>query len=289
METVSLVTVIVITITIAVLALRRYSPTMLLIASNVIIFAIGLISGHDHTVIMELGFKSDISILLEEPWNLITSMFVHSDITHLAFNMIFLLAIGIPLENRIGKLRFLIIYLLGGMVGTLTFMALEINSAVIYVLVGASGAISALMGAMIMLYPREKIAFFMGPILTNQFTVFAMVMVWFALQLFLFLFDDSPVAYAAHLGGFAAGALIGWVIRPRETKKEELVLEILPLKELCVTYSLKEMYDYAENADNVTMRDMWIEKILNEVVCPVCGSRVRRKRDGFECTEGHKI
>jgi len=289
MDIVSWIAIAVIAVTLAVLASRRFSPTMLLIASNAIIFAVALISGHHLEVMFDLSFKSDISWFMSEPWTLVTSMFMHSGITHLAFNMIFLLAIGLPLESRIGKLRFAVIYLLGGMIGTLTFAALELSVSITYLLVGASGAISALMGAMIMLYPREKIAFFMGPILTNQFTVAAMIMVWFALQLFLFVFDDSPIAYAAHLGGFAAGAVIGWAIRPKEEDRENAVITILPLKNLCVTPSLKEMYGYAENAPDDETRGMWIDRILRDVRCPECDSSIVKKKGGFECTEGHTI
>ena len=290
METVSLIAAAIIAATLMILALRRYSPTMVLMASNVVIFAICIFGNYD-TLLFELSFKSEFSMFVNEPWTIVTSMFMHADIMHLAFNMIFLLAIGMPLEQRIGKLRFIVIYLIGGMIGNLVFMALEFDPYMIIMLVGASGTISALMGAMLMLYPRDKITFFLGPIITNQFTVRTMILVWFALQLFLFVFDSSsPVAYAAHLGGFAAGAGIAWMIRPQSGHDRlQNVQDISALKKLCTTPSLTEMYNYAESAKDIETRDIWTERILKDVRCPVCGSPIKKKRNGFECTEGHRI
>ena len=288
METVSMIAIAIITATLMILLLRKYSPTMVLMASNVVIFAICMFGNYD-TLLFELSFKSEFSMFLNEPWTIVTSMFMHAGIMHLAFNMIFLFAIGMPLEQRIGKIRFAVIYLLGGMIGDLVFMILEFDPYVIIMLVGASGAISALMGAMIMLYPKDRITFFLGPVITNQFTVRTMILVWFALQLFMLAFDDSPIAYTAHLGGFAAGAGIAWIIRPGTNGAPQRPQDISVLKKLCTTPALREMYDYAVSAKDSETRDIWTERMLKELRCPACGSEIRKKRDRFECTEGHRI
>jgi hypothetical protein len=129
--------------------------------------------------------------------------------------------------------------------------------------------------------------FFFGPLLTNRFPVWMPIMVWFALQLFLFTFDGSPIAYAAHLGGFAAGAGIAWAVRPKGAEMPRG--DISALRALCTTPSLKEMYGYAETAKDEETRKIWVERILKDVSCPICGSPIRKKRDGFECTDGHRI
>jgi membrane associated rhomboid family serine protease len=292
MEAVSGIAIVIILITLALLASRRYSPTIVLALSNVIIFFFFFIGtqGSNNVLLSELSFRSALSLFMQEPWTLITSMFVHADLLHLIFNMLFLIAIGFPLESRIGRGRFAVIYIIGGIAGTLVFSLTEIFTFGVR-LVGASGAISALMGAMLMLYPHERIMFFMGPLLTDRFTVRTAVLVWFALQLLLLAFDDSPVAYAAHLGGFTAGAAMAWMIRPEKAAENDLrkMCDISPLKPLCVTYSQKEMYEYAENARDRETRDIWVERLLKDVRCPECNAAIKKRGKGFECTNGHRI
>jgi len=291
METVSWAVIVIVSITFAILALRRSSPTMVLAVSNVIVYAAGMFGtkGTNVAVIAEHSFRSDMSSLFIEPWTLVTSMFVHADIFHLIFNMLFLIAIGLPLEARIGKGKFVMIYVIGGIIGTLIFSITEMFAVTVR-LVGASGAISALMGAMLVLYPKERIVFFLGPILTNRFKVWIPITVWFAMQLLFYVFDNSAVAYMAHIGGFAAGAGIAWTIRKRKISKDmHGARNITSLKGLCTAPALKEMYGYAETARDHETREMWTEKILDEVVCPICGSRIRKRMNGFTCTEGHRI
>ncbi|MDR0334340.1 MAG: rhomboid family intramembrane serine protease [Methanomassiliicoccaceae archaeon] len=291
METVSLIAALMIAAAFAVLALRKHSPTMVLVASNVIVYAIGIFGG-EHTVIAELGFKSDLSYIAQEPWTIITSMFVHADLLHLMFNMLFLLIIGMQLESRVGRWRFLAIYVIGGIAGTFFFSAVEtVSNFMPVILIGASGAISALFGAMLVLYPEERMLLPVGIILTNRFTVRTAALVWFAMQLILMMLDSSPIAYLAHIGGFLAGAGIAWAIRPKQMpdRGPRKAPDISPLKRLCTTVSLKEMYGYAETARDDETRTIWTERILRDVVCPVCGSPIRKKGGGFECTDGHRI
>ncbi|MCL2711998.1 MAG: rhomboid family intramembrane serine protease [Methanomassiliicoccaceae archaeon] len=292
MDVVSWIAIMIIVVTIAVLSTRRFSPTVVLIISNMVVAAtimIGSYDSFDMIIKFELGFKTILFHEGKELWTLITSLFVHGDLWHLMFNMIFLLAIGIPLESRIGRGRFVIIYFIGGIVGNITFAIAEWNAMPVF-LIGSSGAISALLGAMIMLYPKEKILFFFGPILTNRFPVWAPILVWFAIQLIMMPFD-TPVAYSAHLGGFAAGAGIAWMIRPKDAyiREERIVLNISPLEALCTSSSLKEMYDYAVNARENETAMMWVESILKGIRCPSCGSQIIIKGKGFECVNGHKI
>ena len=289
MEAISLVAIALIAITFAIIAITKISPTFVLVTSNVAVFVITAFWYGDmiNPATYDLCFSG--SSFFEEPWRIITSMFMHSGIEHLLFNMIFLVVIGIPLETRMGRWRFVSVYVTGGMIGSAVFAIVDGSSLLA---VGASGAISALMGAMIMLYPREKIMFFLGPILTNRFKVWVPILVWFGMQLFLFVFDSgSLTAYSAHLGGFAGGAAVAWMIRPRgfgqrgSLKKHD----ISALKQLCVTAALKERYEYAENARDDETRKMWIESILGIVRCPECGSEIKAKGKGFRCANGHEL
>jgi membrane associated rhomboid family serine protease len=292
METVSAAVLTLIAGTFIVLALRRYSPTLVLAISNVIIFTVIEIGyGKVNLTLSELGLRPSYLFAGKEPWTLITSMFLHADLYHLIFNLLFLIAIGLPLESRIGKWRFMAVYLLGGIAGSMLFAVVEWSASQNVILIGASGAISALLGAMLALYPREKIMFFLGPLLTNRFSVWVPIVVWFLLQLIFYSFDNSPVAYAAHIGGFAAGIGIASVLRPRSRTADGQpgTVDISPLKALCATSALAEMYRYAENAKDDETRDIWTDRILEFIICPVCGSAIKRRRKGFECTNGHEI
>ena len=294
METISLMVITFIVSTFIVLAVRKHSPTMVLAMSLAIVFIMtefGNINSVVNRTLYELGLSTSDLFAGKELWTLVTSMFLHADFFHLIFNIIFLIAIGLPLESRIGKRRFLTVYFLGGISGSIIFAALEWNMSVNVILIGASGAISALLGAMLMLYPKDKITFFLGPIITNKFSIWLPILVWFLLQLLLFSFDDSPVAYSAHIGGFAAGAATARFVRPNKVSENRQSNEsdISPLKALCTTSSLREMYGYAESARDPETRMIWTERLLMDVRCPVCGAGIKMKRSGFECLNSHEI
>ncbi|MDR0791124.1 MAG: rhomboid family intramembrane serine protease, partial [Methanomassiliicoccaceae archaeon] len=172
MEMTSWAVIAIIAFTFVMLAWRRTSPTAVLLVSNTAIFAITLMAfnGFYNITLIELGFKTPLFFRGEELWTLITSMFLHADFMHLIFNMFFLILIGFPLESRMGRWRFIAVYLIGGVIGNIVFAVTEWDANIFLLLVGSSGAISALLGAMIMLYPKDKILFPLGPILTNQFS-----------------------------------------------------------------------------------------------------------------------
>jgi len=293
METVSWIAAGIIAVALVMLAWRRYSPTMIIVMACFGVFFLTLLSYEDQlTVMLELGYISPMFFDGENMWTIITALFVHNGLIHIAFNMIFLILIGFPLESKIGKGRFVIIYLIGGIAGTLTMAVLEWNTGWGVWLVGASGSISALFGAMIMLYPREKILFPIGMILTNRFPIWVPIIIWFGMQVLLFIMDGaSPVAYAAHLGGFAAGAGVAWAVRPRKRPMNDdpSSYNVSMLRPLCVTPSLKEAYHYMETARDAETMMIWAEKILKDARCPQCGSPIIIKDKRLECGNGHAV
>jgi membrane associated rhomboid family serine protease len=147
--------------------------------------------------------------------SLVTSQFLHADIWHLAFNMLFLWVFGNNVEDRLGRVRFLPFYLICGALAGLAQAVWDADSPV--PLIGASGAISGILGAYLVLFPRVGIWTVVLPLVFLPFRLPAWLWlgIYFALQ-FLFLGDmgagdDGGVAYLAHIGGFVAGALL---IRP---------------------------------------------------------------------------
>jgi membrane associated rhomboid family serine protease len=152
------------------------------------------------------AFPEGKSVLLA----LIACMFLHANIFHLAGNMLFLWVFGGNVEDRLGRANFLALYLVGGIVATLGFVAANARSPM--PLIGASGAIAVAMGAYLVLFPRARV---LTVIATAAFQVVyvpaAIVLVLFFVTQF-FTGDDS-VAWEAHAAGMAAGFLATLVLR----------------------------------------------------------------------------
>ncbi|MGI9305243.1 MAG: rhomboid family intramembrane serine protease [Gammaproteobacteria bacterium] len=145
--------------------------------------------------------------------SLLTHQFLHGGVEHLLGNMVFLIICGFAVEAALGHLRFLLFYLLGGVFGGLLFSGTELALGAGNVsLIGASGAISAVMAMYLALYGLRKIEFFYWVfVFTGYFRAPALVI----LPLFIgkelsqyFLNDASNIAYTAHMGGFVGGALL---------------------------------------------------------------------------------
>lgn len=145
---------------------------------------------------------------------LFTYAFLHADFWHLAGNMLFLWVFGDNVEDAMGHMRFLAFYLLGAAAGGLAYILVNANSDV--PLIGASGAVSAVVAAYLMLHPKVKIwVLALGRIplrLSAQWALGA----WILYQLYhAALSDAGPVAWSAHVGGMLAGALLVLVLRRR--------------------------------------------------------------------------
>jgi len=141
----------------------------------------------------------------------ITSMFLHSGLLHLFGNMWSLWIFGNNIEDRLGHFRYLIFYLVGGVVATVAYVAVQPSSTV--PVVGASGAVAAIMGAYLVWFPnapiRTLIFFFLRDVSAKWFLGF-----WFVSQ--FFTGGNSEVAWMAHVGGFVFGVVIGLLVRTTE-------------------------------------------------------------------------
>lgn len=149
---------------------------------------------------------------------LFTSMFMHGGIAHIAGNMLFLWIFGDNIEDRLGHVRYLIFYLVCGIIASLSHVfatyAFATNQAELMVpSLGASGAISGVLGGYILLYPSRRVTVFLFRFLT-EVPAWVAIGIWFAFQLISGLSGLSGgsqaggVAYAAHVGGFIAGLVL---------------------------------------------------------------------------------
>ena len=150
----------------------------------------------------------------EEPWTIVTSMFLHNDFFHLVFNMLALYFFGTYLTQLVGEGRFLVTYFLGGLLGGGCYIlyGLYAPGANPYVLViGASGAIFALGGALAVLRPNAKVIVFPIPAPVSLWA--AVIGIFFVLT---FLSIWLPIAWQAHLGGLVLGLIAGFFFRKRQ-------------------------------------------------------------------------
>jgi membrane associated rhomboid family serine protease len=144
---------------------------------------------------------------------LLSSMFMHADLLHLGGNMVFLWVFGDNVEHRAGPILFLVAYLAAGLVGSLAQIWSSTESPI--PTLGASGAISGVLGAYIVLFPGNRVTVFMFRFLT-QVPALVAIGIWIAFQLFANFtapVGGGGVAYLAHIGGFAAGVVAGLLFR----------------------------------------------------------------------------
>jgi membrane associated rhomboid family serine protease len=149
---------------------------------------------------------------------LITSMFMHGGIAHLFGNMLFLWIFGDNLEHTMGHVRYTIFYLVCGLIASLahvltTVMFATDPSSLLIPSLGASGAISGVLGGYILLHPKRRVTVLLFRMLT-QVPAYVAIGIWFAFQLISGLgilgggSQQGGVAYAAHIGGFVAGLVL---------------------------------------------------------------------------------
>ena len=171
---------------------------LLMIGINVVIFIIMefLGSTEDTGFMLQWGAACRPLILNGEWYRLFTSMFLHFGIEHLLNNMLVLFVLGSRLEQVIGKIKFLLIYLIGGVLGNVISLLIELRTQDFAVSAGASGAVFAVMGAMIYIVIRNK--GWLGDLSMRQILVMAAFSLYFG-------FASTGVDNTAHVGGMVSG------------------------------------------------------------------------------------
>ncbi len=182
---------------------------------------LGMVPG-ELTHLAPLGFRLPLGggwycAIDAEPVNIvtpITSMFLHGSWSHIIGNSLYLWVFGNNVEDSVGRTRFLVFYLLTGLVAAAAQIAIDPSSPV--PTVGASGAISGIMGAYLVLFPKIRVRTYIPPIFFFRFPAWAVLLLWFGSQVLTGLPQLSTlrpeitggVAVWAHIGGFLAGALL---------------------------------------------------------------------------------
>jgi len=193
--------------------------TILIILTNCFVFLLEL-TGGDAFVSQWAAIPAQI--VSGHQWiTILTAMFMHASWSHIIGNMIFLWAFGPEIEDAMGPVRYLVFYMVGGLVAMLAQIAADPNSIIPNL--GASGAIAAVMGAFLVTYPRDKIRAVLVVFIFIRITfipAFLLIGFWFVTQLFsagvVAQVQSGGVAYLAHVGGFIFGAVTArWFEDPR--------------------------------------------------------------------------
>jgi membrane associated rhomboid family serine protease len=179
----------------------RPTAVWVIIGINLLVFIATIIS---QNLILLLGLQP--ASFLARPWTIVTNLFVHSGFWHIIANMITLFFFGGFLHRLIGRNRFLLVYFAGGILGNIFFILL--SPSPLSIAIGASGAVFALAGVLVVLMPRLRVLlYFIIPL-----------PLWVVVLVFMVLWSFIPglnIAWQAHLGGLVLGLIAGFIFRRR--------------------------------------------------------------------------
>jgi len=178
------------------------SPVLTIITINILLLFAYYVNRE--LILINLGLWP--AFFLDQPWTIISNMFVHAGFGHFFGNMLTLFFFGTFLSRLIGDKMFLIVYFGGGLLGNILYILL---GTPLSVAVGASGAVYAVAGALVMLRPKLKVLlYFIVP-----------MPLWVVILVFFVIWSFIPgVAWQAHIGGLVFGLAAGYIFRRRERR-----------------------------------------------------------------------
>lgn len=260
---------------------RKALLTFTITVACVIVFALEVVSQDAIWGDLALYHISFVLPPFSAPWTYVTYQFLHANISHLLFNILALMLIAPPFEDRIGSLRFGVLYFVGGVLGGLGFLLFYLSQSV--VLVGASASISAVFGGYGRLYPRDRIQLFFPIPGLPSFRVIDVVIGFLVLEtVFSYvggLFGPlAGIAWLAHViamaFGFAAAPLVMRI--PSQRRRPLRKISFASWQALATTPELRSILEEAQRADLPEIREAWMEKFVRAMRCPQCGGPVKR-------------
>ncbi len=221
-------------------------------------------------------------------YTVLTSMYTHADFMHLLFNALGIAFIGMAFEQRIGPRPYLLLFFISGLCGTLAFAAFNWNNDFVAV-VGASGAISGILGAFARMFPHERMSLIIGFFPLPPMPMWVLVAGYLGLQ-FVLLSGSPNVAVEAHLGGLVAGFVLApFIVRLPLHKRVKRMVSQSALKRLATTPELKSIMRRIEDEEIPDVKSAWIEQFLSRARCPQCGARLKARKEGVVCDRGHTL
>ena len=238
---------------------------------------------------VNLGFKS---AYLESPsiglLTLVSSMFMHAGPMHLLLNMLILILLGVPFEDRIGPRSFLKIYIISGIIGSLITGSLSVwnQSGLETINIGASGAVFGIMGGFALLYPRDEIPMLLGPIFMHRVPVLLATIVFVAMETFYVgMGTEDGIGHTTHMASFVIGVFVAPYYLPKNIEVDiKLKLDIDKYRKIS-SITQKGIYELEmiEAADEPELLDAWIETFWEVQECPACKSTLSPMGRCSEC------
>lgn len=203
---------------------KRPFVTIAFIAINVVVFFYEISLGRNiNTFIFQFGMIPKNIVAGQNLHTLFTSMFLHGGFWHILGNMLYLYIFGDNVEDAFGHFGFLIMYLVSGLVGSVAHILTAVGSEI--PTIGASGAVSGVLGAYFVLYPRAQVLALVPIFFFIRFMAlpaFIFLGFWFLLQLLYgagSMGGGAGVAFFAHIGGFVVGVLLGLLVKSRVRRR----------------------------------------------------------------------
>jgi len=302
----SLVSIISILVMIGVIVFFYYKKWMMVYAiifANFIVFFISLFFVNE--IIGELAFRPMYLSAEYFPkiYTLFTSAFLHStySVLHIIFNVFMFILIAPSFEDKIGPKKFLAIYLITGVCAALAHALIaplfqeSFNPEI--GLIGASGAISGILGAYAVSFPKDRV-YFPIMIIIRIPVLFAGIIFLFVQTVLQFGGGDPGVAYLAHIGGFISGIVVGAILIRRKDEFDQPIgkrtydyytddklrkIDFSKLKELATTPELKEILEKIKKETIPQARDMWLEHFIEKTRCPICNNTLTQSGKNISC------
>lgn len=314
-DIISIITILIILGTLLVAYLKKWMMTLSLIIANFIVFILTLVFtiniqnfGNISIILLDLSFRPEYLSFEKFPqlYTLFTSMFIHADFLHIIGNMFVFFFIGMAFEHRVGGKKFIIIYLISGICGTMAHSLLNLNSSI--PLVGASGAIFGIMGAYAFSYPRDEVVM---PIPVGFFMILRRIKVIYAVLIFaaietvivLIGYQDNT-AHFAHLGGLVGGVILASIIirgkKPINANGKQIYydtmadenyfdFDISKLRELASTEDENKILDKIEYETLPQVKKLWIDHFFEKIKCPNCDNALNYSKNSVFCKKcGYK-
>jgi membrane associated rhomboid family serine protease len=300
----SLIAILIMIVTLVVAYWRKLMMTYAIIIANFLVFLLSIF--YPNEIIGYLGFRpAYLSVdQLPQLYTLFTSMFVHSGFLHILGNMFVFFFMGVAFEQRIGRKKFLVIYLITGICGALTHSALNLGSWV--PVVGASGAIFGILGAFAYAYPRDEVVMPvpLGIMLIMRIKVIYATILFAILETVVVIFSvQDSTAHFAHLGGLVSGVLLAAVMIGKKAEKikqsnnsgstdymqiqKSDTINFYHLAELVKTPELKKIYQHIEKENVLQVRNIWLDHFLEKITCPVCNKPLNHFERKIWCEQNH--
>ena len=243
--------------------------------------------------LIDLGFQPVfLQSLGFELLTLISSMFMHGGPMHLLMNMLILILLGVPFEDRIGSKSFLRIYLISGFFGSLLTGSISLwnGDEVDTIHIGASGAVFGIMGAFVLLYPRLEIPMLLGPIFMHRVPVFLSTLVFVAMEtLYVALGTSDGIGHGTHMASFIAGVFLApYYSKKTDDNESSIDFDSSQLSKVFEKTKIGEHeLQMIEESDEPELVNAWVETFWEIQKCPDCNTSLTPEAECLDCGKNY--